>query len=630
MGTVQFTRQLGAESGVQLNPLRDGTELPAPDNSDQIFAIAARLTRGRIDKPFLVDRSNFSRLCGPGESMRASAGALNEAWVQIYEALNNGAYAAVVHRLVTSSAVVRWAVITETEGGYQYDTSHTPAVLTATVNAGAITDVTVTSGGRDYAGTETITVGGPGTGAVLTPTFVDGAITDVTVTNGGAGYTTAPTLTCQPTAAAPVGDYLFAVKHLECHNDGVVLAFHADEAVYGGVFEDNYKITLRLFDSAGVLLHEFYGSLEPGALDDYGNSAYLPDVVATQTDAVAVLVGADAVIPSDSEAYGYDDNGSEKWATSATLTAFVEGGTSYGATEYQAAREALERTNLTYGYIASGGSQAAGLLAQLAQLAFNTNRQFRFDVAGSLDPAAAISFVEQLNLGDALKGHLVHAYWAPLQTNDPSGLNGKIYLGRSAYNIALACLRNAQTDSNGFAPKNYAIAGKDWVVGGQGIVQTYTPTQQELNALAKAKINPVLSQVFSGGSRYVFVDQLTLAPVDNSLKKLISVAEMSTDIDDRVVRIANDIRQLPMETAIKRAEAALDRIFGGARTAKWLVSSAEIASARIGVGQRTDGQTYIYEVKRNAQRPHDRLDINYWLHYDGAARQIFVTQTLSL
>ena len=34
--TVSFVRQLGAESGVQLNPLRDNSEIPAGDNSDQV------------------------------------------------------------------------------------------------------------------------------------------------------------------------------------------------------------------------------------------------------------------------------------------------------------------------------------------------------------------------------------------------------------------------------------------------------------------------------------------------------------------------------------------------------------------------------------------------------------------
>ncbi|MBL0011132.1 MAG: hypothetical protein IPP22_09330 [Nitrosomonas sp.] len=59
-----FVRQLGAESGVQLNPLRDNSEIPTSGNGDQVFAAMMRATRGRIDKPFKVDRGNVTRKLG--------------------------------------------------------------------------------------------------------------------------------------------------------------------------------------------------------------------------------------------------------------------------------------------------------------------------------------------------------------------------------------------------------------------------------------------------------------------------------------------------------------------------------------------------------------------------------------
>ena len=87
---VAFVRQLGYESGVQLNPLRDNSEIPSSDNSDQVFGIIMRSTRGRIDRPFKVDRGNVFKKLGTGEQMRVNT--LNEAWVHVVEALNNGAY----------------------------------------------------------------------------------------------------------------------------------------------------------------------------------------------------------------------------------------------------------------------------------------------------------------------------------------------------------------------------------------------------------------------------------------------------------------------------------------------------------------------------------------------------------
>lgn len=140
-----FVRQLGHEPGVQLNPLRDNSEVPSLDNADQVFGIMMRATRGRTDKPFKVNRGNVRTKLGKGDQVRVNA--LNEAYVHVVEALNNGAYEAVVQRLVASDAVVKWAV----------------------VNVDAVT--------------------------------------------GAISYSVSST--------DPVAPYLFAVKHLDCHNDEI-------------------------------------------------------------------------------------------------------------------------------------------------------------------------------------------------------------------------------------------------------------------------------------------------------------------------------------------------------------------------------------------------------------------------
>lgn len=550
--STAFVRQLGAESGVQLNPLRDASEIPAGDNSDQVFGIMMRATRGRIDKPFAVDRGNVFKKLGSGEQIRLNA--LNEAWVHVVEALNKGAYQAVIQRLVTDSAVIKWAVVKP-----ELDDTTTP------------------------------------TGAF-----------EFTVSDD-----------------EPVGSYLFAVKHLGCFNDGIVLEFRAEEVEEGGLPADNDKLTLRLRDKEGNMLYEFYGSLKSDAKDDYGNSAYLPDVVLSQTDEVEILVGSigdDAVIANGSDAYGYNSNGQQKWAKSDALVCFSEGGTAYTTQNYMAAREKLQYTQLDYAYVSSGGTQAPALLAQLAQLAFDTNRQLRFGVPGNLSPEAAVAFVNQLNMGASPTAHLMHAFWSPLKTDDPTGVNPHGFIGTETLNIAYACGRNAVKNAKGFAPKNYPIAGREWPVQRTRIVQVYSPTNQELNLLARAKINPVIYETYTGGGRYVFRDSLTCALVESSLKKLIAVADMSTHIDDAVTRAAKDYLQLPMETSVKRMRDYLTFLFEGAEASKWLVPSAD---------PMMNGKAWAYQVQPNELRPYDSMDVSYWLRYAGTNRQTFVTQTLT-
>lgn len=545
MTTTSFVRHLGAESGVQLNPLRDSSELPAFGRDDQNFAIAMRATRGRIDKAFAVDRSNVRRRLGHGEPMRINA--LNEAWVHVVEALNSGAYEAVVSRLTDSSSVLSWIVVAwdEVESEYTFTASETE----------------------------------------------------------------------------PTTGFLFAVKHLDCFNDGIKIAFRAEEKRDGGVNVANDVITVKLLDPVDdATLFTATGSLAFGAMDDFGNAFDLPSVVDGLADNVEVVIGDLNSVPADSPAYGFNAAGQAQWLESPVVDYFDEGTTTYAAADYVRAREQLLATSLRYGYIASGGTEAVDLIAELAILAHETARQLRIDIPGDLTADEAIAFVEQLNLGGQPSSHLLQAFWAPLKSMDPTGINGKRYFGTATLNIAMACARNARVNARGFAPKNYPIAGRAWPLSRQRVEQTYTPNNQDLNRLALAKINPVIFETYSNGGLYVFRDSLTSATVDNSLKKLIAVAEMSSSIDHFVTRYGKDMLQLPMEIAIKRMRDALTTLFESAQASEWLVPSSE---------PEMDGAAWRFEVQANEQKPYERMDVRYWLRYDGTTRQIHVTQTLS-
>lgn len=572
--TAAFVRQLGAESGVQLNPLKDNSEIPSSDNSDQRFGIIMRATRGRIDRPFVVDRGTVYTKLGYGEQIRVSE--LNEAWVHVVEALNNGAYEAVVMRLSTESAKIKWAVCKK----------------------GADTEDEDLDG---HSSVGTASVGTAQTAAAGTTTYEFSVSEDV-----------------------PEEEFLFAVKHLECFNDGIVIEFRAEEKTGdGGTLVDNDEITLRVKDVKDNLLYEFTGSLDPDAVDDYGNSKYLPDVVAAKTDAVEVVVGvkgAGAVVAKDSAAYGYAEHGTQNWLASDTLLCFEEGGTDYQATDYQKARTALQYSPNDFAYISSGGSQNTALLSQLAQLAFDTNRQLRFDISGKLTPDQAITFLNQLNFGANKCAHLLHAFWSPLKSDDPAGINPAGVYGVATLNIALACARNADRDSRGFAAKNHPIAGREYQINRTRITQIYMPTDQDKNRLALAKINPCIYETYTGGGRYVFFDSLTCAKVDESLRKLIAVADMSTTVDDAVTRAAKDYLQLPMSVAIERLTKFLRDYFDGAQAAGWIVPSDD---------PQMEGAAYRFVVQANAAKPYDAIDVKYWVRYDGTNRQTFVTQTLS-
>jgi hypothetical protein len=68
------------------------------------------------------------------------------------------------------------------------------ATATATVGSGAVTGISVGTGGTGYVTPPTVVITGTGTGAAATATIVGGIVTAITVTTPGTGYTVAPTI----------------------------------------------------------------------------------------------------------------------------------------------------------------------------------------------------------------------------------------------------------------------------------------------------------------------------------------------------------------------------------------------------------------------------------------------------
>jgi hypothetical protein len=535
------TRQLASEAGVQLNPIRDNTDGFVTDVSDQTVAFVGRFKRGRIDGPFKVNRGNLKRRLGAAESLRVSA--LNEAYIHVYEAVNNGAREAVVSRLTTAAAATKFAVLS----------------------------IDTTSGVSTWAAA----------------------------------------------AAAPTGStYALYLNDLECFNDGVLLEVNAPKVVdNAGTSLPTKIITLRVREPDGTLRYEVTGSLDPAAVDEFGRDNYIGTKIQGITSLIQITANATASIATNADCYGRATDGSEKLSKTATaLVLFTEGGTGYALSDYDRVIAALEASTFDYAYASSAGSQATALISKLATMNTRANRQLAVDVPGDLTPDAARTFVSQLGVDT----RYVQFYWAPLRTDDPVN-GGRAVIGTTGFQLGLRCARNAQTNSYGLAPKNYPIAGKDWPLNRTGVQQLANPDQYQMSDLADAKINPVIFQTFNGGGKYVFADVLTSAKT-NGYQKLIPVAEMSSSIDDMVAKFGKEVMMLPMELGLQRMDRFLSELFKGARASGWLVASSDAALGDKG---------WVFTVARNTQRPSDRMDVSYGLHYDGVVRAIYVTQTLS-
>jgi hypothetical protein len=101
---------------------------------------------------------------------------------------NTGIGQAIISKKPPGCGYVTGIVVTITGGG-------TGANLTPVLTNGALTALTIVSGGTSYTSAPTITISGNGSGATATCTVSGGAINSVTITNGGSGYVASVTFT---------------------------------------------------------------------------------------------------------------------------------------------------------------------------------------------------------------------------------------------------------------------------------------------------------------------------------------------------------------------------------------------------------------------------------------------------
>ncbi len=326
---------------------------------------------------------------------------------------------------------------------------------------------------------------------------------------------------------------------------------------------------------------------------------------------VEIAVGSQVTVSPNCAFYGTDENGVDKWV-SADLLYFSEGGAGYAPTDYDRALTALQYSTSDFGYLIGGGTRSTTLISKLVALGIKINTTVLWDVPGDLNPAEACQFYDQIGIDS----HYSHAFYAPFKSTIPL-IGGKGFIGTSCDNAGMRCGRNAVTDNNGVAPKNYPVAGKAFPLTRNGMVQSRELTDKEKSDLAKTRINLVAYVTFTNGGNYIFTDSLTGAKTENA-RKLIAVSDMSVSVDDIVTKFAKECLQLPMLEGIKRMQLFLQQFFGAIETAKWIKPSTELS-----------GRSFRFLVRPNSASPDERMDIEYWLHFDGTVRVIHVQQTRS-
>lgn len=99
-----------------------------------------------------------------------------------------------LHRLKTAGTKLLWA-IGWSDGRIVNSQGELEGIPPTVSQAGALSAISLTSGGTGYTSAPTVAItGGGGTGATATATVSAGSVTGFTITNAGSGYTSAPTI----------------------------------------------------------------------------------------------------------------------------------------------------------------------------------------------------------------------------------------------------------------------------------------------------------------------------------------------------------------------------------------------------------------------------------------------------
>ncbi|MCI7353099.1 MAG: hypothetical protein MSH39_04870 [[Actinobacillus] rossii] len=297
------------------------------------------------------------------------------------------------------------------------------------------------------------------------------------------------------------------------------------------------------------------------------------------------------------------------------LYPFTEGDVSnIPATQYKTAAKLLDDTNEDFVYLATLGSTSTSLISSLYELAYNRNITLAVDVPNELTPAQAIAWKQQTGI----TSHLVSFLWHPVECTDPNGVSGRVKYGTSAYRAALSCARNAAINNMGFSKKNYAIAGRQFPVQRTGMKQLYKPKQDEVSDLAHAGITPVIYETFSGGGLFIFADAITASGKGTSYLNLVNSVEIFTTLERDVARMAKESFMFgPMEEAIKMAKRMIKAHLENAYSSGWLVVSDNLG-----------GEPFSIDIRANAQRPADVMNIYIQMRVEGCVRQVHITNEI--
>ena len=233
------------------------------------------------------------------------------------------------------------------------------------------------------------------------------------------------------------------------------------------------------------------------------------------------------------------------------------------------------------------------------------------DAEGALISVASItSMVTALDI----KTHLLQHIWSPnvARPRDALSIRGRKY---PAYAIgkylAYKALRNARTTAQGIPKIADPIAGEPYSFDLPGIEPALRLTQQDIEELAKAKINVVRRIKYDTGVKFVLSDVLTQYDSKNSALRLVNATEIACYTTNRCIDILK--RHMLKKTTSFLTDAGRDiqNFLDGSVSAGLLKSAQDLG-----------GKPYEFSLVPDEQYPFERVRFYLARRPEGAVRAV--------
>lgn len=402
--------------------------------------------------------------------------------------------------------------------------------------------------------------------------------------------------------------------------DGYSVQVNFDAFNDAVITKDSIRLNLSIIDNVdSSTLYSISGAIEPSSVDESGNTRYIGDIAELFNDVFDFYEGTYPDINKtslqDTLNASVDVNGRPIYYTLSITPTTIVNEVPFGDSAYEYSHLKLMDTTEQFEYLMGAGTQSLGLIERLALIMKERGVVFNLDVPSNLSVDDAVTWIGQFNF-DPKYDHLMRRLYTPIKARNPL-TNGMSMWGSSGLYTGLHCARNAIKNGYGLPAMNAPIAGESARLTRTMMRQEVTVNDVAKRKLAKARIIPVIREVYESGNWVVFFDSLSGNPKDNSFLKLASVGEMSNYLDRRIATRAKTALQNPMPVAIEQMTTFIDALLEAAKTSEWLQNSAELG-----------GKAYEFSVTASIANPNDEMVIVFDACYVGVNRKTTITQTI--